>query len=166
MGVQDSVPKTPEWAEQITGVKAREIVALATDWAANPTCLLGQNSGACRKAYDYEYARMMATLQVMQGLGKPGVNLYSGRKGQPYDYTQPGFNGYSDGGMNVVANHTFTNPVPQVITENYVYSGFFNPPVSWTGGSGISGSAASPSALFRLPLLRIHFRCRVTHQFI
>jgi len=135
LGEQDGIPKTPEWAEKISGVKAREIKALAREWASKPTCLLALWSGACRTAYDYEWARMMVTLQAMQGFGKPGVNMWSGRPGAPKDLRQPGLPGYGDGGMNLVANKTYPNLIPQLINDGLIDKAILEPPVRWIGGS-------------------------------
>jgi anaerobic selenocysteine-containing dehydrogenase len=79
-GVSDGVPKTPEWAEKICGVPARTIEALAREWAAHPTTTVntgGTGGAACRTAYGHEWCRMMITLQAMQGLGRPGVQMIS-----------------------------------------------------------------------------------------
>jgi anaerobic selenocysteine-containing dehydrogenase len=63
MGETDGVPKTPEWAEEESGVSARAIRTLAREWAAKRTILSGGSrggeGGACRTAYGTEWARMM-----------------------------------------------------------------------------------------------------------
>lgn len=138
-GEQDGVPKTPGWAEKITGVKARETRALAREWASQPTMLLAYCSGACRGAYNYEWTRMMVTLQAMQGLGKPGVNIWDGVKGSPIDPRNFGLSGYADGGIPLVANKKYSNPIKQVITEGYVDKAILDPPATWTGGSSLGG---------------------------
>jgi trimethylamine-N-oxide reductase (cytochrome c) len=45
----------------------------------------GGESGACRQAYGTEWARLMVLLQAMQGLGKPGVNVWGTTMGTPYN---------------------------------------------------------------------------------
>ncbi len=37
MGKEDGIPKTPKWAEAITGLSQRKIIALAKEWAAKRT---------------------------------------------------------------------------------------------------------------------------------
>ncbi len=102
LGESDGVPKTPEWAEIESGVPAREIRALAREWGAKKTMLsagaMGGWGGACRAATGNEWARTMIALAAMQGLGKPGSNIWSTTSGVPFDKTFY-FPGYSEGGM-------------------------------------------------------------------
>ncbi len=150
LGISDGIPKTPKWAEKITGVASRIITELANEWAAKPTALFGMHGGACRRAYGHEYARMLTTLQAMQGLGKPGVCMigsFSNICG-PYDTRQKGPPGYADGGMNCVADVLYTgnpildftgqskhkNPVEQIVCENIIDKIILDPPVKWRGG--------------------------------
>lgn len=100
LGKEDGVPKTPEWAEKETEIPAREIKALARDWAKKKTMLAtgGLGGGACRAAYATEWARMMVLLQAMQGLGKPGINIWATTAGVPYN-AEFYFPGYSEGGI-------------------------------------------------------------------
>jgi len=75
MGEEDGIPKTPKWAEEITGVPARIIKALAREWASKTTSILHGNGGPCiRGPYATEPARLEVLLMAMQGLGKPGAN--------------------------------------------------------------------------------------------
>ena len=89
MGETDGVPKTPEWAEEESGIKARTIRTLARKWAAKKTILSGGSrggeGGACRTAFGTEWARMMVLLQAMQGLGKPGRSIWGTTMGAPSD---------------------------------------------------------------------------------
>jgi len=99
LGVEDGVPKTPEWAEQESTVPARIITALARKWAKEKVMLnagmRGCMGGACRTAYGHEWTRFMIALQSMQGLGKPGVNFWGTNTGAPTN-RDIFFPGYSD----------------------------------------------------------------------
>ena len=81
LGESDGVPKTPEWAEIETTIPAREIRALAREWGTKKTMLsaggMGGWGGACRAATGNEWTRTMIALAAMQGLGKPGSNIWS-----------------------------------------------------------------------------------------
>ncbi len=80
LGEEDGIQRTPEWAEKICGISARIITALAKEWASKRTMLAGGTRGGeggiCRQAYATEWARLMVYLQAMQGMGKPGVNIW------------------------------------------------------------------------------------------
>lgn len=146
LGIPDGIPKTPEWAAEITGVPSRTIKELAKEWASKPTELACMFSGACRRAYAHEWTRFMVTLQAMQGLGKPGVALMGGHTSLsgPYDPRQKGPRGYADGGMNLVTKPGINiehgppwprNPVTQILSENILDKAILNPPVEWRGGT-------------------------------
>ena len=102
LGETDGCPKTPEWQEGITGVKARTVRALARKWAAGKTYLacggITSFGSAGRTAYGTEWARAMICLVGMQGLGKPGINFGGLQYGTPLD-TKFWFPGYADGGF-------------------------------------------------------------------
>ena len=102
LGQSDKCPKSPEWAEKESGVPAREIKALAREWASRKTMLAaggkGGFGGACRSATGNEWARTMIALSAMQGLGKPGINIWSTTQGVPCDTTL-WFPGYNEGGI-------------------------------------------------------------------
>ena len=101
-GESDGVAKTPEWAEAETKVPAYEIRALAREWAKRKTMLAAGGisgfGGASRGATGMEWARMMIALMAFQGIGKPGVNMYSTVQGAPTDYDFY-FPGYAEGGI-------------------------------------------------------------------
>jgi trimethylamine-N-oxide reductase (cytochrome c) len=109
LGESDGVAKTPAWAEAESGVPAREIRALAREWAAKPTMLaaggLGGMGGACRAATGNEWTRAMVALAAMQGLGKPGSNIWSTTAGAPIDADFV-FPGYSEGGISCDLDNT------------------------------------------------------------
>jgi trimethylamine-N-oxide reductase (cytochrome c) len=102
LGKTDGVPKTCEWAESESGVPACEIRALAREWGKKKTYLaaggLGGWGGACRGSHGIEWARGMIALGTMQGMGKPGSNIWSTTQGAPVD-DQFYFPGYADGGI-------------------------------------------------------------------
>ena len=102
LGKEDGIPKTPEWAERETTIPAREIKAFAREWASKNTMLAPGGfagwGGACRSATGSEWARLMISLAAMQGLGKPGSNIWSTTEGVPCN-TGFVFPGYAEGGM-------------------------------------------------------------------
>jgi trimethylamine-N-oxide reductase (cytochrome c) len=136
LGEKDGCPKTPEWAGEITGVPTRVIKELAKEWAAKPTSLWAMVGGACRRDFAHEWARVMVTLQAMQGLGKPGVNLVgpAASLSAKYDYRQVGLPGYAEGGMNMVSPLENPYPIKQDITNLYFEQAIINPPQKWVGG--------------------------------
>lgn len=132
----DATPKTPEWAADICGIEARKIVALAKAWGSRPTSLWAMEGGACRRTFAHEFARMMGTLAMMQGLGAPGSNIIGTglSLSGPYDTRQVGPTGYADGGMNVVLDHYYPNPVPAKITFTKFMDCMYDAPQKWRGG--------------------------------
>jgi molybdopterin guanine dinucleotide-containing S/N-oxide reductase-like protein len=132
LGKEDGVPKTPEWAEKESLIPAREIRALAREWGNKKTMLaaggLGGWGGACRTAYGTEWARMMVLLAAMQGLGKPGSNIWSTTGGVPFnaDFLFPGYaeGGISGDPVNSAAQYQW---VPRGVTMHPVHSAINNP---------------------------------------
>jgi len=140
LGEEDGIPRTPEWAAEISGVPASDIKALAREWARKRTMLacgamVGQG-GACRQAYAHEWARLMVLLITMQGIGKPGVNIWGGAAmGAPLDWRFE-FPGYSSGGWDVfsiVGKKRAENKVTQRIYRLMLPEAILNPPVHWLG---------------------------------
>jgi anaerobic selenocysteine-containing dehydrogenase len=112
LGESDGKPKTPEWAETESGVPAREIRALAQEWGRKKTMLgpgaPGGMGGACRTSTGNEWARSMIALAAMQGMGKPGSNIWSTQSGAPIDCSFF-FPGYSEGGISGDFGNTGTH---------------------------------------------------------
>lgn len=80
LGESDGVPKTPEWQEKETAVPARDVRALAREWGTRKTYLGAGGwgvglGGANRGPMGVQFARMMAILGAMQGMGRPGYNF-------------------------------------------------------------------------------------------
>ena len=142
MGEDDGVPKTPKWAEELSGVPGRTITALAREWASKRTVLApGTRAGmssVCRQAYATEWARMMVLLQAMQGVGKPGVAIWSTTTGAPHNSWFE-FPGYSDGVINKFAKKPAVNPVKQHLYRLLVPDAILNPPIHWLGADGFCG---------------------------
>lgn len=146
MGKEDGVPKTPAWAEPITGVPARQIKALARYWAKHAVSI-GHcaGGGLIRAAYSSEPARLEVCLLVMQGLGKPGagqVNFMDlGLFGIDDIYPLPRSECQPD--MNSVYHGwaMLTEPV-NFIPKTLIPQAIMNPPVHWSGGHVIAGMPA------------------------
>ena len=133
----DGIEKTAEWASPICGLPARTITALAKLWGSRPTSLWVMDGGACRRTYAHEQSRMMGTLQIMQGLGRPGTSILACglSLSGPYDAErQVGPTGYADGGMNVVLEHYQPNNVNQSITFTKFKDCMQAAPQEWMGG--------------------------------
>jgi molybdopterin guanine dinucleotide-containing S/N-oxide reductase-like protein len=150
LGHEDGIPKTVGWAEGITGVKAGVIKALAREWASKRTSLAikAGEGGANRAIYGHEWARMMVLLQAMQGLGKPGVNIWDGSRGCPTDkeFYFPHY-AWPDVATSLVAEKVPKNPVTQKIYKPIVPDSILNPPVHWLS-AGLKGRVIGPDAQF------------------
>ena len=136
-GKDDSIPKTPKWAAEITDLSASTITALAREWGSKKVMLYGAGQGgACRQAYATEWARLCVLLMAMQGLGKPGVSMLTLMGGAPYDASFA-FPGYADpDGMiwlsRAAKNQAF-NKVEQKLYRLLMPDAILNPPVHWMG---------------------------------
>jgi len=67
LGTYDGVPKTPEWAATICGVKAEDIRKLAEMYATTKPAALKASWAPGRASYGEQYNRMAAALQAMTG---------------------------------------------------------------------------------------------------
>lgn len=127
LGMEDGIPKTPEWQEGEAGISAKDVRALAREWARNKTYLAAGGGGslagtACRDSTGIEWARSMVCLTAMRGHGKPGINMGNMQAGTPVDryfmfpgYAEGGFSGsLADTGL---AQRMF-NRMPQIPTMN------------------------------------------------
>jgi len=73
LGTKDGTPKTPAWAERITGVPRDTIARLAREYAARTPGILYQGYGMQRRAYGEQVVRAGCVLAALTGnVGLPG----------------------------------------------------------------------------------------------
>jgi anaerobic dimethyl sulfoxide reductase subunit A len=73
LGARDGTPKTPAWAERITGVPRDTIARVARDYATRTPGVLYQGYGMQRRAYGEQVVRAGCVLAALTGnVGVPG----------------------------------------------------------------------------------------------
>jgi molybdopterin guanine dinucleotide-containing S/N-oxide reductase-like protein len=137
LGKEDGIPKTPNWASEITGVPSRTIKALAREWGSKRTSIaIGNGGPGVRGPYSSEPVRLQVMLLGMQGLGKPGVHQVKmlewgmfDRGGQfplPKGVVRPNISAAYRGGYPGDTN-------PSFIPRTLVPEAILHPPISWYG---------------------------------
>jgi trimethylamine-N-oxide reductase (cytochrome c) len=154
LGKEDGIPKTPKWAEEITGVPARIIKALAKLWASNRTSIMHINGGPMiRGPYATEVGRLEPILLAMQGVGKSGCHqLGVGGYGYPLIIHDLGlmekilrtFRGAPLDWQWFLARLSRTRHeevkkyMKQFIPRVLIPDAILNPPINWYGHTGPS----------------------------
>jgi len=73
LGIRDGTPKTPEWAEAITGVPRETITRIAREYATRKPGVLYQGYGMQRRAFGEQVVRAGCVLAALTGnIGIPG----------------------------------------------------------------------------------------------
>jgi anaerobic dimethyl sulfoxide reductase subunit A len=67
LGTRDGVPKTPEWAEAVTGVPRETIARIAREYATTKPGVLYQGYGMQRRAYGEQVVRAGCVLAAITG---------------------------------------------------------------------------------------------------
>jgi len=140
MGVEDGIPKTPEWASPLCGVPEWTIKALAHAWANNVTSTTHGMSGggaSCRSIYAHEAMRMEIYLLAMQGWGAPGKHYGLGftapSAARPPSTGGVGANAKIAAAMGAELGVRLSglDRDRQFISIDDIYDCFYNAPVSW-----------------------------------
>ena len=168
VGKTDGIPKSPEWASAESGIPAREIRALAREWGDKK-----DHAGRWRPWWlgwcvqigllPRKWARIMVYLAAMQGMGKPGSNIWGTGAGAPSNCGFY-FPGYAEGGISGDTNNTGAayhfltrGPMKYSITSTLNHSGgqtipepltpecVLNPPQEWR----CKGFAGTPENQFK-----------------
>lgn len=67
LGKEDGIPKTPGWAEEITGVPTDTIVSLAKEYATSRPAAIMDSFSPARSAYGEQFNRTLHVLVAMTG---------------------------------------------------------------------------------------------------
>ena len=137
LGEEDGVPKTPKWADPLTGVPSRTIKALARYWGTHTVSVaIGNGGPGVRGPYSTEPARLQALLLAMQGVGKPGVHQFKmiewGLYNRKSNIPLPGPK-YVPLVLAAHRGWSYTDTPPQFIPKDLIHDAILSPPISWYG---------------------------------
>lgn len=158
-GEDDGTPKTPEWAERITGIPAFTIKALAREWARKRTTLAVYFGGPkIRGTMGHLAGRLEAYLLAMQGIGKPGrqflrigaPSFYKKKLAQVPRYPDVDFNGVP---INPLLEYAIGKAPKSAtfIPRTLVADAILDPPISWKGTTAAFASTEEQFKTYRFP---------------
>ncbi len=164
MGRTDELPKTPQWAESITGVPAHTIKALAREWARKRTTLSVYFGGPkIRGTMSHLTARIEAYLMAMQGIGKPGRQFL--RVGAPsFDKKSlaqvPRYPEVDAIGVpfNPIVEYAIGRaPKSEVfVPRTLVADAVLNPPIAWNGSTAALATSEDQFTAYQFPPRKDH----------
>lgn len=98
-GIEDGTPKTPDWAEAKSGVKAATIVDIARQYATRKPGALIAGFAPGRSAFGEQFHRMACALAAMTGnVGVSGGGAGGFERGAVGPMVPPGFAKHFEGG--------------------------------------------------------------------
>jgi len=154
LGLEDGVPKTPAWAEAVTGVPASTIEKLAREYATTKPAALMAGIAPGRTAFGEQYHRAAITLAAMTG----NVGVHGGdAAARAWESLVPGYPfGVGLGGIGIGAALPFAlNPVDSFATSDGIPLGYMYPQIHYTkvADAILKGKAGGYPADYKLAFI-------------
>jgi len=160
LGEDDATPKTPEWAEKITGIPSWTIKALARVWAKKRTSIGAVFGGPkIRGPYSHIAGRTEVYVLAMQGLGKPGrqyLRYWTSKTLNTLDLSPfPTYPEVSTAGCLYVPptkySHRCMKPPAVPLIKTLVPDVILDPPIKWWSSGAIMNTAEDMFVKYRYP---------------